>query len=278
MRRQLSKLAREINQVLKDASLGETTTTGGKRSTKSRDGGSGTGTGPDGGGTRGPLTDPIEFAHSRIFIDAGSERNVEVWFDPTKVPVGTAVGLVSDKGDVLTGAELSGTAVPSAAQDGIAELMLTLRAGNTEGRHEVVVRAGGHEAVLAVHVRFPRSSGFISQIIPKDEDWEAGSALWDPNTGVVTVYVGRPEFKDAEKRARADGAKDPTTHPLYKQLIVESVREAALWPAAERQAEVDWDDLPAEERGDVGAFLRLVQACFQEFDYRLRAKLLEVFV
>jgi hypothetical protein len=60
--------------------------------------------------------------------------------------------------------------------------------------------------------------------------------------------------------------------------MVESVREAALRPAAERRAEVEWDDLPAEERHDKNAFHELVVTEFNELDYRLRAALLKAFV
>jgi hypothetical protein len=58
--------------------------------------------------------------------------------------------------------------------------------------------------------------------------------------------------------------------------VVESVREAALWEAAKRNAEEEWDELPIEER-DFSSFQSEVQIQFQELDYKLRAKLLDVF-
>jgi hypothetical protein len=178
---------------------------------------------------------------------------------------------------MITAATLSRGDVPEPGADGVAEVDLTLKAGGVEGRHEVAVSAGGYVAMLPVHVRFLRASGFISQIIPEDIDWEAGSALWDPATGVVRVFVGRPEFTDAAAAAKRDGVEE-WKHPLYRQLVVESVREAALWPAAARRAEVEWDELPQDERQDTNGFYRLVQTSFQELDYLLRSKLLKVFV
>lgn len=204
-------------------------------------------------------------------------RTIEVWFDTTKVPPGTAVRIDSTPDEIVSAATLARLDVPEPGSDGVAEIRLTLKAGGVEGQHEVGVTAAGYTATLPVHVRFPRASGFISQIVPEDTDWEAGSALWDPATGVVRVFTGRPEFTDAAARAKREGV-DEWKHPLYRQLVVESVREAALWPAAARRAEVEWDELPKDERQDTNGFYRLVQSAFQELDYLLRRKLLKVFV
>lgn len=85
-------------------------------------------------------------------------------------------------------------------------------------------------------------------------------------------------FKDAIARAGHDRHTEPQKHPLFRQLMVESVREAALWPAAQRRAEVEWDEAPYEERQDGNAFFRYVQSEFQELDYMLRSKLLKAFI
>jgi hypothetical protein len=280
MRRQLQKLAREINRVIEDATVGDFEDQDGKPKPEAeKDDDKDKPEPPDPPDPKPrEVEDGIGLAYDRIFLEAGASRTVKVWIDVAKVPVGTEIRVTSGTGDMVTASTLSGDSVPEAGKDGIAELNLTLKAGGVEGRHEVVVEAGGYAATLPVHVRFPRASGFISQIIPEDTDWEAGSALWDPATGVVRVFVGRPEFKDAEARAKRDKQPDAWKHPIYRQLVVESVREAALWPAAARRAEVEWDELPQDERQDTNGFYRLVQTSFQELDYQLRSKLLKVFV
>jgi len=277
MRRQLAKLARVINQVIKSEIQSITD--------------------PNAEDTKDPVEkdkpeidppeppeeivreveDGIAFARGRIFIDAGQSRTVEVWFDTDEVPVGSTVTLNSRKTAEVTAATLSAAAVPEPGKDGIAALDLTLHAGNTEGRHELTVSAAGYEARLVVFVRFPRAAGFISNIVPVDKDWASGSALWDPSTGVVRVWVGRPEFKDAAARAKRDGDKDPWHNRVYRTLVVESVREEALWKAAEQHAQVEWDNLSYEERDDDMARVNLVRYIFQDLDYRLRAKLLQAF-
>jgi len=275
MRRQLQKLAKIINEVVKSEDLGSVDDPGGTEKDETE---------KTGGDPPEPPTEHervvdegIDFAHDRIFIEAGKSRTVKVWFDGAVITEGAAVALDHEADEIVQGAALSSDAVPVPADDGIAELSLTIRAGNVEGRHEVTVKSSGYSVTLPVHVRYPRASGFISQIVPKDEDWEAGSALYDPATGVVTVFIGRPEFKDAETRARSK-KEEPWKFPLYRQLVVESVREAALTKAAERRAEVEWDDLSADERMERNRFHELVVTSFQELDYLLRSKLLKVFL
>jgi hypothetical protein len=279
MRRQLQKIARAINEVLKeDVSEGVDEPEGGTTTAETLKPGE----------TKEPpepapshqryVEDGIGFASGKIFMEAGKSRTVELWFDSSKVPEGTVVTIESAPDEVMHAATLSGLFVPSPGKDGIAQLDLTLKAGNSEGRYEVSVTAGGLQATLPVHVRFPRASGFISQIVLDEQDWESGSAVWNPSTGVVTVYIGRPEFKDAASKAKARGTTDPWKDTPYRQLIVESVREAALWEAAQRHAEVEWDELPYEERQESNAFHRLTKFQFQALDYALRAKLLKVFV
>jgi hypothetical protein len=281
MRRELQKLARVINQAIEGEAEGLEDQSGSEGNDPDQ---------PDEDDEQGEgeasselpeppevrvreVEDGIGFASSRIFVHAGTTRKVKVWFDTAKIAVGAAVAITTATDEVMTQAKLSGAAVPAAGADGIAELELTVRAGDSEGRHEVAISSDGWTAVLPVHVRFPRSSGFISEIVPDNRDWPSGSALWDPSTGVVHVFVGRPEFKAAEARARREGEKDPWNDPRYRQLMVESVREAALWEAAKRRADVEWDELSSDDRGEDNAFHNLVRYEFQALDYLLRAKL-----
>lgn len=277
MRRQLQKLARAINEVVKENPVGDVTDAGGGPSSEAKSDDEQPEPPPPPPPAPRLVPDGIAFAHGRVFLEAGKTRTIEVWFDEKKIAVGTTVQLSSRPDEVLHAAALSGDSVPAPGRDGIAQLDLSLKTGNSEGRHELEVAAGGYSATLPIHVRFPRASGFISQIVAEETDWEAGSALWDPSTGVVRVFTGRPEFRGAATRANRDGQEDEWKHPVYRQLVVESVREAALWPASARRAEVEWDELPSEERQDANAFFRLVQTEFQELDYLLRSKLHEVF-
>lgn len=277
VRRDLQKLAREINAVIDDAiSVGPEDQDA--EPTDDPDSESGEPP-PDGDGepVERELEDPIEFPVSYAMVYAGERKSVKVWFDSNEIAEGAAVEIASPLDEYISAAEFSSGLVPAPASDGVAELTIKLKGGGSEGRYEFVVRSGEHTAMLPLHVRFRRASGFISNIILEDEDWPSGSAIWDPSSGVVTVKVGRPEFKQAAAQAARDGHGDPFKDPIYRQLVVESVREAALWEAAKRKAEIEWDELPLEDRRDGRSFQRETQFIFQEFDYKLRAKLHKAF-
>jgi hypothetical protein len=275
MRRQLNKLAQIINKAVESAPFGGVDDPGGKTAPEP-------GEGPD---VIPPPPPPpksrevedIEFAYEKIFIRAGQSRTIKLYFNTEKVPIGTPIDLVSGNDEIVREVKLA-TEVPHANEDAVASVDVTIATHSAEGRHEVEVRAAGYAATLPVHVRFPRASGFISQIVLDERDWSSGSALYDPATGRVTVYIGRPEFRSAAVRAKRDGAKDAMKHPLYRELVVESIREAALRPAAQRKAEVEWDDLPYEERQERDAFLNLVLTEYYALDYQLRAALLDAFL
>lgn len=277
VQRQLHELARLINETVKLEDFGDIDSPDGKtkKEATKKDGGEP----PEPPESRPPaVEDGIAFAHSRIFVPAGRERVVKVWFDTAKIAVGTPVELDSDPDGVIRSAKLSGCAVPEPPGHGIAELLLALKADEAEGRHVVTVRAGEYEASLIIYVRYPRATGFIRDIVPVEEDWESGAALYDPQTGRVKVYVGRPEFVSLTGRAKKDKMEDPFKYLPYRTLVVESVREAALRTAAERRAEVLFDELPQEERLEQDALSNLILAEYQALDYRLRRLLVDAFV
>jgi hypothetical protein len=277
VQRQLHELARLINEAVKLEDFGDIDSPDGKpkKEITKKEGGEP----PEPPEKQPPVVeDGIAFAHSRIFIPAGRERTVKVWFDTAKIAVGTSVAVDSDPDGVIRSAKLSGDVVPEPPEHGIAELLLTLKADEAEGRHEVAVRADEYEASLVVYVRYPRATGFIRDIVPVEEDWESGAALYDPQSGRVKVYVGRPEFVSLVGRAKKEKIDDPFKYLPYRTLVVESVREAALRTAAERRAEVLIDELPQEERQEPDALSNLILAEYQALDYKLRRLLVDAFV
>ena len=277
VQRQLHELARLINDAVKLEDFGDIDSPDGKpkKEKPKKDGGEP----PEPGEKHPPVVeDGIAFAHSRIFIPAGRERTVKVWFDTAKIPVGTAVEVESDPDGVIRAAKLSADAVPQPPEHDISELQLALKSDETEGRHEVAVRAEEYEATLVIYVRYPRATGFIRDIVPVEEDWESGAAVYDPQTGRVKVYVGRPEFVNLMGHGKKDKIDDPFKYLPYRTLVVESVREAALRTAAERRAEVLFDELTHEERQEPNALSSLIDYEYQALDYKLRRLLVEAFV
>jgi hypothetical protein len=277
VRRDLQKLAREINSVIDGAiGVGPESTEAEPAPDPDLEPGEPVPDGPEEPPNR-ELEQPIAFPVSYAMAYAGESKSIKVWFASDLIPPGSPVEITSASNEYVSAATLSADQVPPPAADGVAELSVRVTGGSSEGRYELCIRSGEHKAMLPVHVRFRRASGFISSIVLADEDWPSGSAIWDPSSGVVSVKVGRPEFKQVALRAAQNGHKDPFKDPLYRQLVVESVREAALWEAAKQKAEVEWDELPAEDRRDGRTFQRETQFIFQEFDYKLRVKLHKAF-
>src|SRR5205085_3167343 len=68
----------------------------------------------------------------------------------------------------------------------------------------VLAAAGEHTAELEVVIVRHRASGWVREIARKNED-QLIEAEFDPETGVVTVYEGRREFRELEHAARRAG-------------------------------------------------------------------------
>ncbi len=68
----------------------------------------------------------------------------------------------------------------------------------------VLAAAGEHTAALEVLIVRHRASGWVREIARKSED-QVDEAEFDPETGIVTVYEGRREFRELERAARQGG-------------------------------------------------------------------------
>lgn len=276
VKRQLNQLAKLINDAVGLENFGHTKTSAGHVEQDVTEGTDGP-TPPDSEAIPERDVDGLEFSYARVFIRAGKARSVRVWVNATDIPPGTPISVQTDRAPALRAANLSAEVVPQPDISGISQLTLTIVTNEREGRGEVTVLAGGYAATLPIHARFPRATGFIRDIVPVDQDWESGAALYDPQTGLVKVFVGRPEFIELARLANHEKQAE-WQHTPYKLLVVESVREAALRTAAERLAEIAYDELSVEERQDRDAFDHLVTTEYQALDYRLRSLLINAFV
>jgi len=177
MRPQLAKLAQLINKAVQSETFGELDTPSGDTKPERETSKPGPDEQPETPEEQPlPAIDVLGFSHSRVFINAGKQRIVKVWFDTARIAPETPVVVESERDQIVRSAVLSDDQVPQPASDkhGFAQLLLTINADNEEGRHEIEVATGACRATLAVHVRFPRASGFISQIVLEEHDWEFG--------------------------------------------------------------------------------------------------------
>ena len=88
-------------------------------------------------------------------------------------------------------------------------------------------KPSGHTAELVVLVVRHHASGWVREIARKDEDAEI-EAHFDPETGIVTVYEGRREFKALERAARRAGLSKARVREYlpYRMLEVEVAANA----------------------------------------------------
>lgn len=128
--------------------------------------------------------------------------------------------------------------VPEASRRGHCAITVVVRGRvSTEpgARLTVVAAAGEHAAELEVLIVRHRASGWVREIARKDQDQQI-EAEFDPDTGVVTVYEGRREFRALERAARRAGytKKRAPEYVPFRMLEVEAAANAVYAWAAEQ--------------------------------------------
>jgi hypothetical protein len=173
---------------------------------------------------------------------------VSLLFDPARVPPGTPIEVATDPGLSLS---LSRRDVPEPGARGWSRVSGRLRAlvaAEPGSQLSFFAEAGGYDGELIVLVVRHHASGWVREIARKEEDAPV-EAEFEPETGVVTVYEGRREFKALERAARRAGlarSRVPEYVP-YRMLEVEVAANAVYWWAAERIFE---RRLPGERPAD----------------------------
>ena len=158
------------------------------------------------------------FKQSPVRLHPGEKRTVTLLADPIRVLPGTEVEIEADPG--LT-AQLRAGAIPEPGVRGYSAVQVQVRARVTVepgARLSVLAAAGEHTAELEILIVRHRASGWVREIARKDED-QLIEAEFDPETGVVTVYEGRREFRELERAAR--------TRRLHQEAGVPSMSPTA---------------------------------------------------
>ena len=140
----------------------------------------------------------------------------------------------------------------------------------------VFAAAGGHDAELLVLVVRHHASGWVREIARKDEDSHV-EAEFEPESGIVTVYEGRREFKALERAARHAGLARSRVREYvpYRMLEVEVAANAVYWWAAERILE---RRLPGERPADLAEYAAAVRMEEQILRHRSHDKLMKAFL
>ena len=209
-------------------------------------------------------------------LHPGEQRTISLLFDPARVEPGTPIELATDPGLSL---RLRRREVPEPVGGGWSRVSGVLRAlvsAEPGSQLSVFAEAGGHDAELVVLVVRHRGSGWVREIARKDEDSHV-EAEFEPETGIVTVYEGRREFKALERAARQAGLARSRVREYvpYRMLEVEVAANAVYWWAAERILE---RRLPGERPANPAEYAAAVRMEAQMLRHRAHDKLMKAFL
>ena len=219
---------------------------------------------------------PLRFKQVLVRLHPGERRGVSLLIDPTEIAPGTAVQIAADSGLTLT---LHHPDVPEPVRGGWSRLDANLRCRvscDPGARLSVLADAGGHSAELVVLVVRHHASGWVREIA-RNDDVHDTDATFDPETGVVTVYEGRREFKALKKAARRAGLPKARIREYlpYRMLEVEVAANAVYtWAAQQILAR----RLAEERPSDPVEYAASVHQQTQALRYRAHDKLMRAFL
>jgi hypothetical protein len=220
--------------------------------------------------------EPLRFKQSPVRLYPGEKRTVTLLANPASVPPGTPVEIEADPGLTVT---LRPAEIPEPGIRGISTVQLSVRARVTVepgSRLTVLVAAGEHTAELELIIVRHRASGWVREIARKNED-QSIEAEFDPDTGIVTVYEGRREFRELERAAHRAGLtkKRAPEYVPFRMLEVEAAANAVYhWAATQVIAR----RLPEERPTDPGEYSAAVHHEAQTLRHRSHHKLMQAFL
>jgi len=219
----------------------------------------------------------MRFRQSPMRLHPGETRGASLIVDPERIPVGTPISIQADPG--IRFKPWGEATVPEPNRSGWSRLSGSLRARVTIEPGErlvVTAEAGEHAAELEVIVVRHRSNGWVREIARKDED-AVIEAHFDHESGVVTVFEGRREFKALEKAARSAGLSKTRLREYlpYRMLEVEVAANAVYAWAAEQ---IVGRRASGEDRLSGAELAAAVRYEAQALRYRTHEKLMRAFL
>ena len=219
---------------------------------------------------------PLRFRQSLIRLHPGERRGVSLLINPQVISPGTPVNIALDPGLSIN---LTSEVVPEPNRSGWSRIDANLRARVTcdpGSRLTVLAESFGMLAELVVLIVRHHASGWVREIARKDEDSET-EATFDPESGTVTVYEGRREFKALERAARRAGLSKQRAREYlpYRMLEVEVAANAVYsWAAHEILAR----RLQEERPHDPAEYATAIHREAQALRYRAHEKLMRAFL
>jgi hypothetical protein len=217
----------------------------------------------------------LSFKQSPIRMHPGEQRTITIRASPVFIPSSTPIEIDTDPGLTVS---LRTDTFPEPGARGLSAIAGSIRAKVTVepgSRLTVTATAGQHQALLEVIIVRHRASGWVREIARKDED-QLIEAEFDPETGIVTVYEGRKEFRELEKAARRGGysKKRVAEYVPFRMLEVEAAANAVYaWAAQQILA----GRLPEERPSDPAEYATALHHEHQALRHRAHHKLMQAF-
>jgi hypothetical protein len=216
------------------------------------------------------------FKQSPIRLHPGETRTVTLLADPAFVAAGSLVEIEADPGLSVS---LRRDQIPEPGSRGTCAVQVNVRARVTVepgARLNVRATAAEHTAELELLIVRHHASGWVREIARKNED-QTIEAEFDPETGIVTVYEGRREFRELERAARRAGysKKRVPEYVPYRMLEVEAAANAVYAWAAEQ---ILSRRLPEEQPADRVDYAGATRHEAQALRHRAHHKLMQAFL
>jgi hypothetical protein len=230
----------------------------------------------------GPEAEPsavapaLYFKQSPLRLHPGEKRTVTLLADPERVEPGSPVEIEADPGLSVT---LRSAVIPVPGARGLCAVPAVVRARVTVqpgSRLAVLAAVGEQTCELEIVIVRHRASGWVREIARKRQD-QVTEAEFDPETGIVTVYEGRHEFRDLERAARRAGyaKKRVAEYVPYRMLEVEAAANAVYAWAAEQ---ILARRLPEERPSDPAEYAAATRHETQVLRHRTHHKLMQAFL
>jgi hypothetical protein len=221
-------------------------------------------------------TRALSFKQSPVRLHPGEKRTVTLLADPDQVAPGSPIEVEADPGLTVG---LHKDAIPQPGARGLSTVYINVRARVTAepgSKLTVLAAADEHTAELEIVIVRHRASGWVREIARKNQD-QVIEAEFDPETGVVTVYEGRREFRELERAARRAGytKKRVPEYVPYRMLEVEAAANAVYAWAADQ---ILHRRLPEERPSDPAEYAAAVRHEAQALRHRTHHKLMQAFL
>ena len=218
------------------------------------------------------LPAPVYFPQPVYFLKPRVKRTIRALIDMERCPVGSDVEVILE--DDTAGRATCVTLLPP-AKGPIQSLRIEIVGGDPRARSALLLRVGTNTAETELIIQSHRARGIFSELKPVEQDNPYMQARFNPSSGVVEVFTGRPEFASLLRAGeRAMGRRYELDYPPYEVKEI----DAALAEVYQFLARSDQARLPENQNISSQALQARVLIRVEELRYEWDAKLMKAFL